>query len=128
MHDEPLLPAQRHIPIITAPDELTGDRGTVATRTHSVIRAWAAERRAEPATGEATVSGGATIDVNDGGAGIRFNFPGYSRFRPITWEEWFGNFDLHDLTFVFDDRGAAEHPPSTRFRIVKASDWQVLIG
>jgi hypothetical protein len=41
--------------------------------------------------------------VNDGGAGIRFNFPGVQRFRPITWDEWFENFDAHDLCFVYEE-------------------------
>jgi hypothetical protein len=74
----------------------------VATRDHDVIRRWAARHQAQPATGEATSSGPATIDVNDGGAGIRFNFPGFARFRPISWDEWFGHFDHHALTFVYE--------------------------
>ena len=41
--------------------------------------------------------------MNDGGAGIRFNFPGIGRFRPISWEEWFENFFLHELVFVFEE-------------------------
>lgn len=128
MYEEPLLPAQNRIPLVTTAAELTGHRGTVATCTHSVIRAWAEKRQAEPATGEATSSGAASVDVNDGGSGIRFNFPGFSRFRPITWDEWFGNFDAHALTFVFDDRPSDDRPPSTRFRIVKSSEWQRVIG
>src|SRR6185503_18933544 len=76
----------------------------VVTPDHDVIRRWAAQHHAEPATGEATVSGPATIDVRDGGAGIRFNFPGFARlFRPISWEEWFDNFDRHNLLFVFEE-------------------------
>jgi hypothetical protein len=45
-------------------------------RDYDVIRRWAERRKAEPATGEATASGPATIDVNDGGARIRCNCPG----------------------------------------------------
>ena len=78
----------------------------IVTRDHDVIRRWAEGRQAEPATGEATASGPATIDVNDGGAGIRFNFPGLQRFRPITWDEWFDNFDRHDLLFVYEEEVA----------------------
>ena len=73
-----------------------------ATREHEVIRRWAAEHRADPATGEATRSGPATIAVNDGGAGLRFNFPGFARFRPISWEEWLHHFDEHALLFLFE--------------------------
>ncbi len=78
-------------------------RRAIATCDHDVIRQWAARHQAEPATGEATASGPATVDVHDGGAGIRFNFPGFGRFRPITWEEWFDNLDRHHLTFVYEE-------------------------
>lgn len=73
------------------------------TSDHEVIRRWATRHSAEPATGEATVSGPATITVNDGGAGVRFNFPGAARFRPITWDEWFENFERHQLAFAFEE-------------------------
>lgn len=71
-----------------------------------VIRRWVARHSAEPATGEATASGPATIGVNDGGAGIRFNFLGFARFRPISWDEWFANFDRHGLVFVYEEEVA----------------------
>jgi hypothetical protein len=73
------------------------------TRDHEVIRQWAERHKAEPATGEATSSGPATVNVNDGGAGVRFNFPSAARFRPISWDEWFANFDAHRLTFVYEE-------------------------
>jgi hypothetical protein len=77
---------------------------SVATRDHDIIRAWAARHSAVPATGEATTSGPATtVNVNDGGVGIRFNFPGFGRFRPIQWEEWFDHFDRHSLVFVYEE-------------------------
>ena len=75
----------------------------LATKDKEVIRQWAARQRAEPATGQATASGPATVDVNDGGAGIRFNFPAAAPFRPISWEEWFDNFDRHHLIFVYEE-------------------------
>jgi hypothetical protein len=78
----------------------------LATKDHDLIRGWAERHRAEPATGEATASGPSTVHVMDGGAGIRFNFPGVARFRPITWDEWFDNFDRHGLTFVFEEEVA----------------------
>ena len=74
----------------------------IATRDHAVICQWAARHHAEPATGEATTSGPATVDVRDGSVGIRFNFPGFARFRPIGWDEWFEHFDRHGLTFVYE--------------------------
>jgi hypothetical protein len=75
----------------------------IATRDHAVIRAWATRHAAEPATGEASESGPATLAVNDGGAGLRFNFPGVGRFRPITWDEWLAHFDRHDLVFECEE-------------------------
>jgi hypothetical protein len=102
-----------------------GSSRVVFTRDHDVIKQWAAERQAEPATGQATSSGPATFRVNDGGAGIRFNFPGSGAFRPITWDEWFTNFDDHECAFVYDDD--ATPPPSGRYRIVKAEEWQNLL-
>jgi hypothetical protein len=75
----------------------------IATRDHEEIRRWGARHRAEPATGEATRSGAETVHVRDGGAGIRLNFPGIGRFRPITWDEWFEHFDRHHLMFVYEE-------------------------
>jgi hypothetical protein len=100
----------------------------LATDDHEVIREWAARRHAEPATGEATGSGPATLDVQDGGAGIRFNFPGAARFRPITWDEWFENFRHHDLMFVYEHVVPGQ-TPSARYRLVpreKLRDEHVL--
>ena len=79
---------------------------TAATRDHTEIARWATAHKAEPATGEATPSGPAGRDVNDRGAGIRFNFPGFGPFRPISWEEWFAHFDSHDLVFVYEQLDA----------------------
>jgi hypothetical protein len=73
------------------------------TRDHEEIRRWGARHHAEPATGELTPSGPATLDVRDGGAGIRLNFPGAGRFRPITWDEWFEHFERHHLMFVYEE-------------------------
>jgi hypothetical protein len=75
---------------------------TVATRDHDEIRQWAALHQAEPATGEVSASGPAVLNVNDGGAGVRFNFPGFAVLRPIAWDEWFDNFDRHNLLFVYE--------------------------
>jgi hypothetical protein len=97
----------------------------VYTRDHEVIKRWANERQAEPATGEATSSGPATINVNDGGAGIRFNFPGTGAFRPISWDEWFSNFDAHRCVFVYEHDSATSL--SCRYRIVKVDDWRDLL-
>ena len=89
----------------------------VATDDQSLIRQWAKQHNCEPATGEATESGPATVHVNDGGAGIRFNFPGAAMFREISWEEWFQNFDDHQLLFVYE-RDVPGKTPSGRYRLI----------
>ena len=103
-----------------------GATQAVFTRDHELIKQWAAERQAMPATGEATGSGPATSKVNDGGAGIRFNFPGVGAFRPISWDEWLANFEHHGCAFVYDDNSS--RPLSSRYRIVKAEDWKDLLS
>jgi hypothetical protein len=118
--DEPQI---RHVKPIE--NVFRGSSRVVFTRDHDVIKRWAAERQAEPATGQASNSGPATSQVNDGGAGIRFNFPGVGAFRPIDWGEWLGNFDTHECAFVFDDD--VTRPLSNRYRIVKAAEWQNLL-
>lgn len=90
----------------------------VATRDHELIRRWATRRHAEPATGEETESGPSTMSVNDEGAGVRFNFPAVGRFRPITWDEWFRNFDEYSLVFIYE-RDAGARTPSSRYRLVR---------
>ena len=112
LHDEdPIRQIDRH----SATEPQSGE--VLATDDHQLIREWARRRDAEPATGEATQSGPATLDVHDGGAGIRFNFPGAARFRPITWDEWFQNFTQYDLMFVYDGEVPGQ-PQSSRYRLV----------
>lgn len=91
----------------------------VATDDHQLIREWAQRYSAEPATGEETSSGPATINVQDGGAGIRFNFPAAARFRPISWDEWFANLHRYQLLFVYERDGT--DMASSRYRLVPKS-------
>jgi hypothetical protein len=121
-----LLPEHEHVSEVRAEGALDTSSRVVSTRDREVIRHWAEKRHAEPATGEATTSGPATVNVNDGGAGIRFNFPGTGLFRPISWDEWFSNFDRHLCAFVYE-RDSPEGPLSHRYRIVKAADWKDLL-
>jgi hypothetical protein len=77
---------------------------------------------ADPATGEATGSGpSSSMSVSDGGTGLRFNFPGFGRFRQITWDEWFEHFNRHDLTFVFEPP-VGDESPSGRYRLLRTED------
>jgi hypothetical protein len=86
----------------TDPPRRAGSR-VQATRDQAAIRAWAGRHHAEPATGEASASGPQTLDINDGETGLRFNFPGFARLRPISWDEWFHHFETHDLLFVYEE-------------------------
>ena len=89
----------------------------LATDDRELIRKWAERHSAEPATGEGTQSGPATVNVQDGGTGIRFNFPAAAPFRPISWDEGFQHFTRHDLMFVYE-RDVPGRTPSARFRLV----------
>ena len=112
------LPDSSPVALIdAATEDRLADLCVVATQDHALIQRWAAKRHAEPATGEATESGPSTLSVNDDGTGIRFNFPGIGRFRPIAWEEWFRNFDAYSLVFVYE-RDEAKRTPSSRYRML----------
>jgi hypothetical protein len=121
-----LLPEQGHLTRVRTDTPLDAATQVVFTRDHEVIKQWALRRQAEPATGEATASGPATVEVKDGGAGVRFNFPGTGTYRPISWDEWLENFDTHECAFVYDNDSTG--PLSNRYRIVKAADWQDLLA
>jgi hypothetical protein len=115
--------------ILEVPSEVSqdGPEQVVTTRDHEVIKRWAHQRKAEPATGEATTSGPAKVNVNDGGAGIRFNFPGMGLFRPIGWDEWFSNFDDNRCMFIYEN-DAPDGAVSNRYRIVKAEDLKARLA
>ena len=121
-NDGPMIVPPFRVALVDAADpERDPDVRTRATRDRSLIQAWARKRDAEPATGQATASGPAmSQSVNDQDAGIRFNFPGHSRYRPISWDEWFDHFDRHDLTFLFevDEQG---RPLSHRWRLISGA-------
>lgn len=73
---------------------------TLATRDHDVIRQWADERGAVPAT----ISG----TEHDGRPGVlRFDFPNFrqgGRLRQVDWDEWFETFDQRRLVFLFQEQ------------------------
>jgi hypothetical protein len=103
----PSVPADGRIAVNTVDAQpMPGGSLRLATRDHHIIQSWAARHGAEPATGLATASGPATVNVNDGGASIRFNFPGVARFRPISWAEWLEQFDRDNLIFLYEEEVA----------------------
>ena len=120
--EEALFPERQHITNVTRTDPPDPSATILATRDHAIIREWARIFEAEPATGEQTASGPALpMKVADGGTGLRFNFPGMARFRPISWSEWFDHFNEHDLTFVFENPEGRQ-PPSARYRLMRTED------
>ncbi len=82
-----------------SPDEHEERQGeTLATRSHEVIKHWAEERKATPATVPGT--------EHDGRPGVlRLNFPGYGGddLQEISWEDWFSSFDERELVFLFQE-------------------------
>lgn len=91
-------------------------RRTITTRDPRRIQEWAEQHNARPATGEASSSGPSVRDVNDGGAGIRFNFPGFAPFRPISWDEWLAHFAKHDLLLVYEEQDDGQVAERARAR------------
>ena len=71
---------------------------TLATRDHEVIRHWAEERGAQPATVESS--------WHEGRPGVlRFDFPDYGgqSLQDIDWDAWFATFDERDLVFLYQE-------------------------
>jgi hypothetical protein len=114
---DPIRRVDRH----NAMEQQSGD--ALATDDPVLIRKWAARHSADPATGEATGSGPATRNVQDGGTGIRFNFPAAGAFRPITWDEWLQHFKEHDLLFVYENEVPGQ-PPNNNYRLVPREKLQ----
>jgi hypothetical protein len=85
--------------------ESTSDRPdrpgrSLVTTNHDVIRKWAEERNAIPATVEGTKQRD-TISV------LRFDFPlgpSRSRLRHVSWDEWFKAFDERGLNFIYQEQ------------------------
>ena len=124
-NDNSLLPppgsTERKVLSVTRETASSAGAAVLATRDPELIKEWARDLGAEPATGEETASGPAiALSVSDGGTGLRFNFPGMSPFRGISWAEWFDHFSRYDLTFVYDNPHAGQ-PSSARYRIVATS-------
>lgn len=74
---------------------------TNVTRNHEVIRRWAEQRGARPATMPGS-------EYNGHLGVLRFDFPGYGGavLRPVDWEEWFATFDERGLEFRYQDQRA----------------------
>ena len=70
---------------------------TLATTSHEVIRRWAEERNAVPATVDGTEHG-------DHLGVLTFDFGGDSEnLRHVSWDEWFDTFDARNLNFIYQE-------------------------
>ena len=98
-HQDELSRSAQRAHWVHSPDEHEEHHGqTLATRSHEVIKRWAEERKAVPATVPGTNRG-------DREGVLRFNFPGYGgdRLEEISWEQFFKTFDERDLIFLFQE-------------------------
>ena len=79
-------------------EEPERDGRSLVTRNHDVIREWAREREAVPATVEGS--------EHDGHVGVlRFDFPGGATdLKHISWNEWFEAFDARELNFIYQEK------------------------
>jgi len=72
---------------------------SLITTDHDVIRQWAEERGAVPATVEGT-------EHDDHLGVLRFDFPGGDsgdRLREVSWDDWFATFDERGLNFIYQE-------------------------
>ncbi|RCW44650.1 hypothetical protein DFQ14_104239 [Halopolyspora algeriensis] len=84
---------------ITSPDQRPERDGrSLVTTNHDVIRQWAEERNAQPAT----VPGS---EHDDHPGVLRFDFPGYGGegLQEVSWEDWFAAFDERKLNFLYQE-------------------------
>lgn len=79
-------------------DEPERDGRSLVTTDHEVIKRWAEERDAVPATVEGT-------EHDDHAGVLRFDFGGDSdRLAHIEWDEWFATFDDRKLNFIYQEK------------------------
>lgn len=85
---------------------------TLETTDHDVIRSWAEERGAKPATVPDTGPGG-HLGV------MRFDFPGYGGddLEHVSWDDWFDTFDQRGLKFIYQEH-RKDGAESNFFRLV----------
>jgi hypothetical protein len=84
---------------IDSPDQHEDRHGqTLVTRNPEVIKRWAEERDAAPATVPGTEHG-------DHLGVLRFDFPGYGGedLKEVSWEEWLGTFEERGLNFLYQE-------------------------
>jgi hemerythrin superfamily protein len=96
-HGDELSKSTQHAKWIHSVDDHEDHSGqTLATRNPDVIRQWADERNAVPAT----TPGGDTENPRV----LRFDFPGYDReLQQISWNAWLRTFEDRELVFLYQE-------------------------
>ena len=98
---------------VTSPDDEPEREGrSLVTTSHDVIRQWAEDRHATPATVEGTEHG-------DHLGVLRFDFDFGDETQELThvsWDEWFRTFDERGLNFIYQET-RADGSPSNFFRL-----------
>jgi hypothetical protein len=109
--EEQQLAEELHAKWISSPDDRADRDGqTLATKSHDVIRQWAEERNARPAT--------ATRGPDDKPRTLRFDFDeATGGLEAIEWDAWFSVFDERNLAFLYQER-KADGNESNFFRLV----------
>lgn len=93
-------------------DHAEHDGQSLVTQNHEVIKFWAEERHAKPATVLGTEHG-------DRKGVLKFNFPGYGgdNLQEISWDEWFKPFDDRNLEFLYQEQ-KSDGSQSNFFRLL----------
>jgi hypothetical protein len=103
----------KYAQVVNSPDEIPDEPGkSLVTVNHDVIRKWAEERGAVPATPAGTEKG-------DRPGVLTFDFPPLGdndRLRHVSWEDWFRTFDQRGLNFIFQEK-LADGRQSNFFRL-----------
>jgi hypothetical protein len=95
--DELSKSTRRALWIHSADQHADHDGQTLATRNPDVIRHWADERKATPATSPGGDADNPRV--------LRFDFPGYDRnLQPVSWDTWFKVFKDRDLVFLYQEK------------------------
>lgn len=105
----------------TCDDEPDHPGQTLATRNHEVIRRWAAQRRAVPATEKSTPGTAGTPPL------LRFDFwqdaeSADGRLVHIDWNDWLEAFDDGSLVFLYQET-LANGRQSDFFRLDSPDSW-----
>lgn len=101
-HQDDLSTSAQRAKWIHDPDEREDYAGQpLATRSRAIIRQWAEQRKATPAT--------APFGQDAAERVLRFDFPDAESgaLQPVSWDEFFQIFDERELVFIFQQHMTA---------------------